>query len=436
MKKIMWIVISLLFLLIISIVSFFGIYLEKNDIKSLYLNEEDKIVIELLNNKETYCYVGDNLDNAKWIKSIEGKCILNYVDNNENIFLKNKYENIYKFKNIYDLKTIKEFTVDNKIYLAIGGNEKVDYTLRLIDGIERKVSFKSNEESIATVDNEGVVVGKSVGETQIILNVEKTNLIVDVVVTDKIVVPEPEYNYKREYIKCDEYTKEDNDLIDKILASRIEKVGKGTRAAVVEASRFMTLEFPKRIPYFAENGRLSIDGIDGEGRYYKEGMFLNESRYDSINKSMYGPASWGCSIYAYPVNRIIPNGLDCSGFVSWAFINAGFDVGDIGAGITPVKDFTDLGTRKYVANSVNENSIVVGDLLSGTGPSGGHIAIVTGIHNGHYYISESLYADNHTYYGVITRKYVFQKLKNFFTWHIDMREFYNEDGKLTNYWIN
>jgi len=434
MKKIMWVIISLLFLLIISIVSFFVIYREKNYIKSIYLNEEDKIVIELVNNKETFCYIGDNLDNVKWIKSKDGKCILNYVDENESIFLKNKYDNVYKFKNIYDLKTIKEFTVNNKIYLAVGGKEKVDYTLRLIDGIDRKVNFKSNEESIATVDNDGVVVGKSVGETKILLNLEETNLIVDVVVTDKIVVPEPEYNYKRQYIKCNEYTKEENDLIDKILASRIEKVGKGTRAAVVEASRFLTLEFPKRIPYFGENGRLTYTGatqIDGEGRFYKEGMFLSSSRYKDISKSMYGPGTWGCSMYSYPNDKSMPNGLDCSGFVSWAFINAGFDVGDIGAGVTPAKDFTDLGIKKYVTNSINEKSIIVGDLLSGYGSYGGHIAIVTGIINDNYFVAESLGRE-----GVVNKKYDIKKLQNYFYWHIDMSEFYQSNGKITNYWIN
>ena len=29
----------------------------------------------------------------------------------------------------------------------------------------------------------------------------------------------------------------------------------------------------------------------------------------------------------------MPNGLDCSGFVTWSLYNSGLDVGDIGAGI-------------------------------------------------------------------------------------------------------
>ena len=137
----------------------------------------------------------------------------------------------------------------------------------------------------------------------------------------------------------------------------------------MEAARFLTLEFPRRISYFGENGRLTLSNglnIDGEGRYYKEGLFLNDSRYENISKSMYGPKTWGCVMYSSPNSKSMPNGLDCSGFVSWAFINAGLDIGDIGAGITPAKDFTDIGKKIYINNSIENNRIVVGDLLSGS----------------------------------------------------------------------
>lgn len=30
------------------------------------------------------------------------------------------------------------------------------------------------------------------------------------------------------------------------------------------------------------------------------------------------------------------NGLDCSGFVSWVLLNAGYNPGDLGAGVTNV----------------------------------------------------------------------------------------------------
>lgn len=436
MKKVLTIIIISLLCLISFSISFFLLLREKNDIKNIYINDNDKIVIELKNDNITYCSLG-NKQNNNWNKSKNKECIMEYIENNNYIFLKNKYNIVTKIKNKYNLSSIKEFNIkNNKIYLAVGGEEKINYYLDSITDKKEKINFKSNDDNIATVDKNGLIVGKNAGNTTISITLENYNIIINVVVTDKIILPTEDYNYKKEYIKCNEYSKEENDLIDEILASRISRVGKNTRAAVVEAARFMTMEFPKRIPYFAENGRLSMDGIDAEGRYYREGMFLNDSRYKNISKSMYGPATWGCKIYSYPVSRTIPNGLDCSGFVSWAFINAGFDVGDIGAGITPVKDFTDLGVKKDIIKAINNNSIVVGDLLSGAGASGGHIAIVSGIHDGYYYVAESLYEDSHTYYGVINRKYAFDELKYYFTWHVDMKDFYKEDGNITNYWLN
>ena len=41
---------------------------------------------------------------------------------------------------------------------------------------------------------------------------------------------------------------------------------------------------------------------------------------------------WGAPINELSTGIIRSNGLDCSGFVSFALYNAGFDPGDIGAG--------------------------------------------------------------------------------------------------------
>ena len=424
---------SITFVLLVTFVCiFFTIYYKINTINKVYISNDDKIVVELNDNIKTFCKI-----NKKWVTCNNKKCILDYTDNNDYIYLKNKFGYIKKFKNKYNLSSIKDFSIKkSNIYLAIGGKEKIDYFLNSIINKDNKIIYKVLDESIATVDKNGIITGKSIGNTKVIISIENYKLSSNIIVTDNIVIKPNDYDYKKQYIKCNEFSNEDNDLIDKILFNRIENAGYKTRAAVVEASRFMTMEFSRRIPYFAENGRLVMNGIDGEGRYYKKGMFLNKSRYSSISKSMHGPTSWGCNMYSYPVNRTIPNGLDCSGFVAWAFINAGFDVGDIGAGITPVNDFTDLGKKIYINESVLNNKIIVGDLLSGSTTSGGHIAIVSGIKDVYYYVSESLYEDNYKYYGVINRKYKFDELKYYFSWHIDMSDFYQTNGNLTNYWTN
>ena len=69
--------------------------------------------------------------------------------------------------------------------------------------------------------------------------------------------------------------------------------------AAVVAARFLTLELPYRIPYFYENGRVSDTGVhfvDGEGRYYKKGLYLAESKKKDIIASWTGPAIWGCPL--------------------------------------------------------------------------------------------------------------------------------------------
>ena len=75
------------------------------------------------------------------------------------------------------------------------------------------------------------------------------------------------------------YTKEQNDLLDEILKDRINDAGYKTRAGAVEAARFLSLEFPYRIRYFSENGRGNTNKVEGEGRYYQVGLYLDESRF-------------------------------------------------------------------------------------------------------------------------------------------------------------
>lgn len=432
-KIILSIILFLLISLSICILVYSKLYYNNNTIKNIYINNDDKIVIELTDDEGTYC----SLNNKNWVYGENNSCVLNYKEDNSIIYLKNEYGHKIKVFNKNYLTSIKRFEIkNNQIYLAVGGVEKINYYLDSIVDKKDKIVYKSLDPLVADVDKFGLVTGKKVGNTKILIKLEKFNIEVNVVVSDIIVLKPEDYDYNKSYIKCDEFSKEENDLADKILSSRIARVGKSTRASVVESARFLTLEFSRRIPYFGENGRLTMNGIDAEGRFYKEGLFLNSSRYDDIKKSMYGPGTWGCSLYSSPNYRYIPNGLDCSGFVSWAFINAGFDVGDIGAGITPVKDFTDLGIKRDLKKSIDDNLLVVGDLLSGRYSSGGHIAILVGINDGYYYVAESLYADSHKYYGPLVRKYKFSDLSNYFTWHIDMSDFYKENGNLTDYWIN
>ena len=179
--------------------------------------------------------------------------------------------------------------------------------------------------------------------------------------------------------------------------------------------------------YFNENGRLPY--CDGEGRYYHEGLYLNEykAEKEGIVRTVRGPQPWGCPIFSIPYGSAQRNSLDCSGFVSWCLVNAGFDPGDIGAGPAPsVFDLSDLG-EKHLITAESLDEVKIGDLFS----ANGHIAILIGIKDGEYYIAES---DSL----IDVRVQIADKDKliaSAFNYWVDMDEFYGyNDGKMNKFW--
>lgn len=58
---------------------------------------------------------------------------------------------------------------------------------------------------------------------------------------------------------------------------------------------------------------------------------------------------------------------------------------------------------------------------------------IAGITDEKYYVAESLWAGS-GYFGTIIRAYEHDKLTDNFYWHINMDEFYGEDGNYTAYW--
>ena len=150
-----------------------------------------------------------------------------------------------------------------------------------------------------------------------------------------------------------------------------------------------------------------------------------------------GPAIWGCNLQnytdwngVYVTGQLYPNGLDCSGFVTWVLLNGGFDVGDIGAGTDPFhKDLTDLGQKVYITDELmTSGKVKVGDLIG----LDGHMAILAGWDNENYYIAESL----NTTGGVVMTTIAKSRFVNnsIYRYIILMDGVYKSDGNLTNMW--
>lgn len=346
-----------------------------------------------------------------------------------------------------------EFTIKNK-----AGKEKdviIDEALNVLLNLDisdiyiaendtYKIKPKSKEyltyESLSDsfdVSKNGVITSHKKGDGTLKITYFNTSILVNIHVTDLIVKAPKMFDTKKEYLPCHRYSKEEANLLDEILYFKINDAGYKTRAGAVEAARFLSLEFPYKISYFFENGRVNDRGVnlaDGEGRYYKRGLYLNEDKFSDIKYVFAGPAIWGCPLTnyedagIYKPNTKWDNGLDCSGFVSWALLNGGFDVGDRGAGETyEDNQMTDLGERVNASSSLfYEGKVKAGDLINWWG----HIGIIVGIDDEYYYVAESL----DSYLGLEVKRYKIDEAEEDWTFIMLLDEVYKEDGNYTDMW--
>lgn len=130
--------------------------------------------------------------------------------------------------------------------------------------------------------------------------------------------------------------------------SLIESAGKGTRAGVVAAAASITSYLSEKY-----NIRLPYEWGGGHG-----------------NKITLAKGEWGSSL-ASPIyangRSYLYSGLDCSGFVSWAIYNGGYNFPISGS-----EDFLNYGT----AHNMNSNFVAKpGDLIH----QPGHIMIIIGV---------------------------------------------------------
>ena len=302
-----------------------------------------------------------------------------------------------------------------KVYLAIDEYYTLD-----------DVGYTSENDGVAMVMNNRVK-GISVGKTTLVNDCNSY----EIEVTDMITAPYA--STEKQFLPCEQYTQEENDYLDEVLKAKVAEKGYKTRAGAVEAARFLLLQFPYKLDYFSENGRLygAADLCEGEGRFYHEGLYLHVYKAELFvpGSIIHGPVPWGCMMYSIPAECNQPNSLDCSGFVTWALVNGGFDPGDLGAGPDDNNpDYTDLGENHYISEESLDH-VKVGDLFSAPGHDA-HVGILIGKKDGIYYIAESnLEID------VRVRKATKEDLCNtdFERW-IDMDNFYKQDGKLTDYW--
>lgn len=239
----------------------------------------------------------------------------------------------------------------------------------------------------------------------------------------------PLVDLDKAYLPEGAYSEDDNRYLDTVLAYLIDKAGYQTRAAAVEAVRFLTLRFRYKLNYFSENGRMSSDNyeVDGEGRYYHKGLYISTYKESEISGDSGTSKPWGYSIYEQETGELSQNGLDCSGFISWALYNAGFDCGDIGAGPSDdVYDLTDLGEMVYLSD-LDLSKVRCGDLVG----LDGHIGMIIGMNENRICVGEAYWVKD-----LQVRTYDYEEFLNESEWSyvILMNSYYLQDGNYTSFW--
>jgi len=431
------IILSILIVIVVSII--FSIKVKINDVLlSEKLNDDNTktmtVEIKKYNPFKTKCKINDD----KWIESKNNKCNFNVESGQYKITIKNLNREVSKTVEI-NVNGIKGFSLEGeKTYVALNETIKINEIFDVIGNPDKKTKWTSSNEDIVSV-KDGKVTGLKVGESIITaITPDNKKDSIKVIVTD-LIIPR-EINMKKKVIACKAYTEEEAKILDDILKTRIENKGLKTRAALIEAIRFLPLSLEYKIPYFFENGRLNNYGrqhyVDGEGRYYNKGLYLSDSKKENIKASFAGPAIWGCPLtnydtsYGWAFGGKYPNGLDCSGFISWALYNAGMDIGDIGSGITAgVDDISDLGEmHELTYEYANSGKFKVGDIIA----RDGHTAMIAGMDEENIYIAESLLK------GVVIETFSYKdknsKLYKLYGYINTLDNFYESDGIYDNMW--
>ena len=427
-----------------------------------------------------------NEDYANISVDIKDKSLIrrNYeiaIDNNLNVD-ENTIWQTHDRNNTYDLKSDTYYIhtrdslnnvvstdsiINSTLYIDIKDNLKypfypinedidIDYKVLTIGKDENFIIQSSDESIISIKDNK--IHTNGVGNCTITISSNNISDSIDIEVTDLYTSIDTDSMSKPILNKtiCD-ITQAHK--LDEVLRIMIEDAGYQTRAGAVAAARFLTLQFPYRLAYFAESGKLDSTNdprlSDGEGRYYHKGLYLSEDKFDDLVASIYGKKYWGqyfmedttedhsrdaeflegglttadLGSSLYKMKR--PNGLDCGGFVSWCYYNAGFDFGDMGAGGPGTYGMSMLGERVSISDELlKSDRIKAGDLCGFIG----HVGIVVGVEDDYIWIADTIRS------GTKVRRYE-RNIESFnalgadaFTYFMLMDDEYKQDGNYTPMW--
>ena len=174
---------------------------------------------EYKKDKDIYClkkFQSEGLsENDEWIKANDNKCTFEIDDNLYDFYIKNNYGNIIKVDEASSLGSIIDLSIDKgKIYLAIGSEHTPTLKITSVGNADKTILWKSSNDKVASVDINGKIKGLKKGNAKVTAKVMDKEISIDVVVTDLIIQRPKSFNNKKKYLRCNIYSKEDNDLLD------------------------------------------------------------------------------------------------------------------------------------------------------------------------------------------------------------------------------
>ena len=412
MKKTLTAIVSVLILLIAAACIYLVVDEKESNIEYV-INPDNSVTVSISSNKARDYEIAisdkDEADTTSLFSKYEpnNRYYLNKGDNF--ILIKDKKGNITipEGCNTLSLNINKSFY---PLY-PVGEEIKLDYTYICLGN--GNIEISSDNEKVVTVEKDTLrTVSPGVANITVSSNDMSDSFVIEV--TDLYTKPDSNSEAKPYLNKLLITDPEQARKLDEVLKIKIDEAGFGTRAGVVAAARFLALEFPYKLTYFSEAGRMDPESpkhSDGEGRYYHYGLFLSEDKFDDLGPSIFGRAAWGQffredtsddhsldDFYLYDgfVPSDIgsqlylskrPNGLDCSGHVSWCYYNGGFDFGDLGAGGPGSHGMSELGEFAWITDELLQSDrIKCGDLVG----FAGHIGVVIGIEDDYIWITDNL----------------------------------------------
>ena len=266
--------------------------------------------------KDLWCIATDSeyvpSFNDNWQEVIDTKCNIKIENNDKYIYIRDSKKIGERYVISDYISTIAKIDVKSNLKLIKDEIKVITTSIRTVGNPNISIKYISEDENIARIED-GKVIAVDDGSTKIqVLDNYGNKEVINVDVTSLITLPK--INNSKPSLKYKQYSQEEAKILDEYLAYQISEAGDYTRAGVVAAARFLTLEFKQRIPYFLENGRITHFNhqrpyCDGEGRYYHKGLYLSTDKYADIEKSVAGPTMWGGYIKEWSTdNGIMPNG--------------------------------------------------------------------------------------------------------------------------------